>query len=154
VLIIKIQEFLDSTKGSDFHIIEVKSNPEPPYFLNFEVFISDQKINHALLPKPLFVSPSPQLNLKKTVSRTVDVELDTFPGSIVIRSTKFSGCIKDDTVIFPGNHEAFEPQQGRSLLPAVEADFSRRESRICMPIQRCALENLGSRARDLGFRKV
>jgi len=115
VLIIKIQEFLDSTKGSDFHIIEVKSNPEPPYFLNFEVFISDQKINHALLPKPLFVSPSPQLNLKKTVSRTVDVELDTFPGSIVIRSTKFSGCIKDDTVIFPGNHEAFDMSTPRNL---------------------------------------
>ena len=50
--------------------------------------------------------------------------------------------------------QASEPEQGGSLFPAVEANFSWRPARVCVPIQRCTLKYLGSWPRSLGFRKV
>ncbi len=101
----RFKEFINSREKSVFPIIEVKTNSNPPFFLNFEIFLSSQRITHLLLPKPIFIIPPPlsTLNMKATISRIVDVDLGDFAGSIVIRSSKPNGSIKDDIAIVAGN---------------------------------------------------
>lgn len=97
---------LESVDGSIFPVTEMVHNPESPYFLNFEFFVSNRKAKELILPDGLFVVPPPSSKLEKSDQGMRSKIIDDFSLkesiSICVRTSKIRGSIIYDAVYYSG----------------------------------------------------
>jgi hypothetical protein len=108
----KIQELerrreimVESRKGSIFQVTELNNNPTPPYFINFEFFISHKRKKELDLPENLLLILPPLSKLeemKGIQSRAHDLSLDNSI-SVSIRVSKIRGTIQYDALYVSGD---------------------------------------------------
>ena len=102
----RFENMVKSVQGQDFPVVLINYDSPSPNFMNFEVFVSNKKVELDP-PKGIFTIPPPisQLTVEGRHfmrSRIFDFSLTEFT-SISIRVSKFSGSIKHDAVFFSGD---------------------------------------------------
>lgn len=99
------KEMINSRKNSIFHITELDYDINKNYYLNYEFFVSKEKLIDYPTIETIYTAK--HLSSNKELphvekSRAHILSINDFSGSVYVRITKNPGILEEDAVIIPG----------------------------------------------------